>query len=392
MSAAVDQITFRDALDHVQDYLRANPSAYTQRLARQAVLSAMREMGHNHEWSYYYQLGRLNTNAPLTTGTISYDHTGGTYERMLVHTPGDDGETLPVWATFGHVDLAGVLYTVSEYRSPTIMQLSIHSNPGADIAAGTSFTLFRDCYVLPVDFVATDKMYSEGQCGWIDYVKPDRWLDRRRCSPGGGTPRFFTVKGSTDFQGCMEACFDPYPALAEKLDFIYMRRPRKVAVENYEVSTVSISAGTKIVTGSGTAFEDEMVGAIIRVSENIRDLPTSKVGDNVYEYERMVMQVNSATELIVDQNYPDNFVGVKYVISDVIDIEAGTMGTLFLRCLEAQIGKMARLSDRKDLQEEYLMQLRQAREADVRSFEPRSVGNDGWQRTLGDGNIGADET
>lgn len=392
MSAAVDHFTFRDALDHVEDYLRGNPSAYTQRLARQAVLSTMREMGHNHQWDYYYQIGRTNTNAPLTDGTIAYDHTGGTYERQITLTPGAGGDTFPTWATFGHMEIASVIYPISEWRSTTVLQLAIHSNPGADLAATTAFTLFRDCYVLPVDFVSTDRIYSQDQGNWLDYVKPDQWLNRRRFAPNAGTPRFYTIKGSTDFQGCLEVCFDPFPDIAEAMDYIYMRRPRKVAVENYESETITVINGAKTVTGNGTAFGDEMVGAIIRISGNVRDLPTGKTGANVYEYERMVMQVNSATELSVDQNYPESFAGVKYVISDVIDIEVGSMGTLFLRCLEAQVGKMARLEDRAQLQKEYLDQLRLAREADVRVFEPRSVGNAVWAPSLRDGRVGADES
>jgi len=174
MGGPVDHFTFRDALDHVQDYLRGNPSAYSQRLARQAVLSAMREMGHNHQWSYYYQVGRTNVDAPLSTGTVEYTHTGGEYERVMNLTPGEDGETFPTWATFGHMDIGGVIYTVSEWRSITQLQLSIHSNPGDDLAAGTSFILFRDSYTLPIDFVACDRIYSENQGTWMEYVKPDR--------------------------------------------------------------------------------------------------------------------------------------------------------------------------------------------------------------------------
>jgi hypothetical protein len=72
-----------------------------------------------------------------TTGTIVYDHAGGTPDRKVTLT----GGTWPLWAASGVITISGVDYTVDARTSGTVITLESDSNPGEDITDATSYSL-----------------------------------------------------------------------------------------------------------------------------------------------------------------------------------------------------------------------------------------------------------
>lgn len=381
MSASVDILTYRDAVDWLTDYRDANPSAMSLRDARKAVYSALRILPNAHAWSYFYQQGRVNTVAPFTSGTITYDHTGGAYERVV--TLSGTTDEFPSWAAYGVLVVGQVQYQVAERPSPTELQLSVNSNIGADLTTDTSFTLYRDTYTLPVDFIKIDQLYTPESWRRMSYVHPREWLVAHRYNvTSSNTPYHYTVTGSPDFQGCMAIRFYPFPDSGTSIDFIYQRRPRQARIEEYSAGTITIDEGDRYANGDGTAFTDDMVGSIFRVSSTTQ-IPTSRMAANPYAEERMIMRVPNAQQLELDQPFLNSYSATGYMISDPIDIEAGVMLTVFLRCCEAELGKVTRQADRADLQAEYAMALELAKAADRRSTAPRSVYTEGlWTRRL----------
>jgi hypothetical protein len=382
MSGAVDLMTYRDVLDWLSEYRQSNPSAEALRDARRALYSALQVLPNAHRWVYYYQQGRVNTVAPYDTGTIVYDHTGGGFERQVTLTDGQ----WPPWAAYGVLIIGSIQYEVAERLTSAVLQLSVHSNPGADITLSTPYTLMRDTYTLPVDFIALDQLYTPESWRRMSYIHPREWLVAHRYNvTSSNTPYFYTVRGSPDFQGCMAISFYPYPDVATVIDFIYQRRPRQVSIEGFHTGEVAVTAGSTTVTSNQAVavFNSDMVGSLIRLSGDKSLLPTGKEGGNPYVQERMIMRVQSGTELTVDQGFDASYSNVKYMISDPIDLEPGVMTNVFLRCCEAQLGKVVRLEDRRALEEEYRMALEHAKSADSRSFSPRSVETEGlWSRRL----------
>jgi hypothetical protein len=390
MSSSVDLLTYSDVIDWLVDYRQANPSAESLRDARRAMYSALRVFPNAHKWSYYYQQGRVATVAPYDTGTILYDHTGGGVEREVTLT----GGVWPSWAAFGVLVIDSVMYQVAERKSDTILQLTIHSNLQADVTTATPFTLFRDTYTLPVDFIDMDQAYTPESWRRLSYIHPREWLVAHRYNvTSSNTPYFYTITGSPDFQGCMAIRFYPYPDSVTSIDFIYRRRPRQSRIEAINTGKVSVTAGAVSVSsdGSGKSFTDEMVGSLIRLSVDVAQLPTGREGANPYGAERMIMTVESVTQLTVDQIVPDNYTSVPFVITDPIDLEPGVMTTAFLRCCESELAKVVRLEDRRAVEQEYQMALEYAKAADSRSAAPRSVHTEGiWNRRLAYMPSGAD--
>src|SRR5262245_36339930 len=129
MASRVELVTWNDVIEHLVDWMGANPTAEARRDAKRATLQALREVGDAHNWTYYYTLGRLATHAPSSQGTVVYSRTGAAYERMVTLT----GSTWPAWAALGRLSIGQMNYEVASRKSDTVLTLSSTSCPGADI-------------------------------------------------------------------------------------------------------------------------------------------------------------------------------------------------------------------------------------------------------------------
>lgn len=370
--ATIALTTYRDLMDHTLDYLGSSASKDANRDARRAIQAAYRELTYSHRWSYFYQRGRLNTVASYTTGTITYTHTGGSSERLVTLA----GGTWPSWADLGQIAVNNIVYQVAERKSDTLITLSINSNPGANVAAGTSYTLYRDSYVLPVDFLACDEMINTNNYLRLRFVPPGTWLSRQRILHSPATPHIYSIAGGADYYGAMSVSFFPPPDQIYAIDFLYQRRPRPLLIDEYKTGTASVNATSTTVTGTGTTWTSSMVGSAIRLSGNTTDFPTNNIGANLYVAERIITAFTSATSITVDAAINTGYTGVKYLISDPVDIEEGAMMNALLRCIEKQTTISRIMRNEQIAEETYRKTLLWARETDSRSFARTGSGGD----------------
>jgi hypothetical protein len=383
----IQLVTFKDLINHCSDYLGASTSEETERFARRAVLAACRELANGRRWSYYLSRLRVTTNASQTTGTIDYDHTGGVYERQLTITDG----TWPDWAKLGTVLINDSPYDIADYKSASVLTLGALSNPGEDVAAGATYTLYRDTYVLPSDFISIEELINVGNAFGLSYQHPGEWLTAQRTSHGPATPRFFTITGDPNYFGNLAMRFFPAPDDEYQIDGIYQRRPRSLALDEYEVGSASVSISGTTVTGSGTNWTDNLVGAVIRFSSDAIHNPTGLDGAWPYQMERVVWEVQSTTSLVIDSAASETLSGVKYSISDPIDIESGAMLNFLQRECERQMRILRRMKSTSDEEAQYAEARIMAWEADSRSFGRRALGEGSMYRPrLADMPRGAD--
>lgn len=361
--------TYKDAVDHALQYLGADVTTQSRADARAAVLKALNNLSKAHPWSYFYDRARINTVAPYSTGTVTFDLTGGTYERQLSLS----GGSWPTWATYGNVVIGEVVYEVAEYISTSILTLAANNCPAEDVAAGTSYRLYRDTYNLPVGFVSCDRMLNTSNGGYLSYVHPREWLERQRISLTTGQPTGWTLTGDPNYAGLLAVRFVPAPDAAYAFDALYQRQPRPLYIEEFKTGTVSVSSGTGTVTGTGTGWTSKLAGSVIRFGDTT-NYPTGLVGAYPYQYERVIMEVTSATALTLDGVIPENLVGVKYTISDPVDIEPVTMLTAFQRGVEREIAISKRMKDRDLAEQAWRMELTEAKSAEGRILERRAAG------------------
>lgn len=378
--------TYADVVSHLMDYLGAATDGAAERAARMAVQNAYKELPTLRRWNYFYQRGRIATVAPYTTGTIEYDHTGGTYERQVTLTSG----TWPTWAAQGCLVIDNVVYDVAERKSSTVITLTPAANPGADVAALTTYTLYRDTYPLPVDFQAADLMQNIGHALLVTYQKPGTWMGMQSIFHGPATPRCYTVTGDPNYIGALAARFFPPPDQAYNFDFIYTRRPRQLDFLEIVAGTVSVTSGSTTVTGSGTAFASLHAGNIIRFSDTNTDKPTGLGGTHPATLTRAVQSVTTATTLVLDADPQQNLSGVAYSISPPIDIEEGAMWTFFLRLCERHMRIIKRMKTTADEERQYREAQILAYEADSRDYSPRAAGDAIYHRSRLDMPAGPD--
>lgn len=369
--------TVIDMVSHLRDYLGANVNNEVQRVIIRAINAGLRELTNVRPWSYLYKRHRIATVAPYSTGTVEFDLTGGSVERALILTSG----TWPTWAASGTIAIGNVTYEASRRVSDSVLQLDSNVSPAGDIASGTAYTLYQDTYVLPEDWVASDRNYAEVSWGGMEYVQPNLWLQvTRYYRSSSNTPRYYTFLGDRRLPGRMSMAIFPYPDSASSIDAIYFRRPRRILMDQYSTGTATCTSGSTTITGSGTTWTSAMEGSVIRLSNDATNLPTDLAGSNPYGVERTIKLFTSATELTVDESAGSSLSAVKYQISDPIDIEDGAMLEAYFRCCEKHVAIMRRLKDADECARRYVEALIRAEEADSRSFAGRVAGEGGPYR------------
>jgi hypothetical protein len=363
--------TFQDAIDQLLDYLGADPSDSAVRDCRRAAIEAYRTLTNAHNWTYLYAHGRVITSPAFEAGTIAYDHEDGTYPRQVTLS----GDTWPEWAADGtYLRVGQVAYRVAERKSATVLTLDEAVNPGADLDAGTAYTLYRDTYLLPEDYSAQDQAWFERNFGGMGYTHPREWLYENRYNIVEGDPAFYTITGDTKYPGRLVLRVHPWPREALSIDFLYKRRPRPLVLSSAAAGTVSTTAGSTTVTGVGTAFTPKMVGSVIRVSSNA-ETPSSIVGLNPPAFESIVAAYISGTQVAVADPAGESLAGKAYIVSDIIDVEPGAMLNAYWRACEMHLGMNRTLKDKPSARAQYNDEVLRAKAADSRSFAGRSAGD-----------------
>ena len=359
-------LTYQDAVDHTFRYLGGGPSDVVLADIRLAVDSAYRELYGAHNWTYYYKHGRINTVSPYTTGTI--DCVASTRTVTL------SGGTWPSWAEAAYIRVGTSIHRVLSVTDPATLVLDPTLCPVADIVAGTPYTIYKDSYILPDDFLATDQGSYENSFGGLTYTHPREWLFTQRYIYQSGMPQAFTITGEERYPGKLLLRIFPIPTDAKTIDFIYKRAPRSLKYSSVTSGTVSLSGDA--LTFSASVLNADMVGSVIRISSNTKT-PTAGVGLNPPAFEAKIRSVASSTTATLDTSSGTAYSGAAYIISDPIDIEQQSMSTALLRCCEMMIGMGRVLKDKPDTRVQYLAALAQAKDRDSRSFSRRFVG-DNW--------------
>lgn len=363
-------LTFNDLVNHALAYLGKDVKSSPD--CKRAVLSAYRDIANMHEWSYFVHNFRMNTDARQSTGTITYDHTGGAYERLVTLA----SATWPTWAAYGYLVIADVKYDIAARIDSTRIQLAEQSNPGADVAAGTTYSIERDTYPLPSDFKSMKVIsWADGQL-FPSFVDPGEWNSMTAYRRGSSRPLWYTIYSDRNFFGLMGLKFWPPPDDVYPVDLLYLGRGRGLQIEKYAAGKATVAIDSTSVTGSGTSWTSKMIGSTIRLGDSVTQEPTGYDGQYPYIDERVVTAVASATALTIDAVSSQAFTGVKYVISDPVDIEAGAMESLLLREIEKHCRSIYRMKATAEEPREYERAVLQALESDSRYSGPRRAGGD----------------
>lgn len=362
-----DTWTHSDAVEFLADRFESvDQSDRIGRLTGVAVRTAYRDLPNRLQWSYYRRRVTLVTAAPYSTGTVAYDHTGGSSERLVTLSSG----TWPTWATYGTLKIGDVSYKVTSRISGTEITLDADNNPGEDVASGTAYTLFRTQYPLPNGYRTVSGVFDVRQNCELQNVSPGELVALGIGDMTTGNPRCWTARGLVaDYPGRVALEFWPPPSDAGTIEVSLGNQGRELLLaSSVTAGTVTVSSGGTSVTGSGTAFTAACVGSVIRFSSGPTNVPTGLHGLYPYDHQSIITARTSATAITIADAAPQAYTGVKYCISDPIDIEPGSMLTYFLKACSYELGSLLSIDQRKlaILESERMEALRMAASADHR--------------------------
>jgi len=319
-------LTYADLIDRCQEGLGGNAGAGAMRTVRAAIQDAMRDIVAAHKSNYWVAQHRVRYDAAYSTGTVVYDHTGGTYERELTLTTG----TWPTNAIYGEVTIDDVTYQVEDKKTSTVITLPANDNPGADVSS-TTYQWTRRLYPFPSNFLRMLSWECENNVD-INFVPPAGILAHRSVRHVAGTPEQFTIRGDENLIGSLALELSPPPSSADSLLVLYERRPRTLRIDGKQTAhfqgTISTTAGSASVTGSGTAFTSAMVGSVIRIGDDATNVPTELGGVEPYLEERVIVARSSATAITLDAEAENTQSGVKYVVADPVDVSPTLINAL----------------------------------------------------------------
>lgn len=311
--------TASDAIAALSDFISGmeRGSANHPEMFR-ALQQAYREVGSYRDWSFLRTNGRVILRAPYTTGTITYDLAS----RGLTLADG----TWPDWTEDGSVRISDVVHDVASV-SGLVATLDAVMSPVADIAAGTSYSLFPRWYALPNDLKSMfdvedeDRTFTSGR-----YVSPEVMARLIRSGTETGDVVAWTVRAVPDLIGTMGLFVYPASDEAQTLDFLYNRHPRPLRYSGYAAAetagTIAVTAAGDTVAGTDTSFDSRMVGSLLRISENGTAEVSGLEGPNAYAEQRSITAVASSTALTLDAAVITTRSGVTYRITDPIDLKA----------------------------------------------------------------------
>ena len=359
-------LTAYDVIESLQDV--AGTSGVPLRVMRRVAQSAIRELVAESSTEYLRKRGRLHLLAPQTSSTITYDHTGSTYEREVTLASG----TWPSWAKDASILLDGMVCDVEDVKSDTVLTLDAVLNPGADLEAGTSYVLYPRYYVLPEDFDETAGFWGEEINHLGRRVPMDELMAMEMYEDRSGDMEYYAIAGVNDLVGYMGVYLHPYADTAKSLDYTYLRKPRELRYTGHDAAdyqgTVSVSTATTSVTGTDTAFSAKMVGSVIRIGDATYT-PTGLGGSHPFVDERIIHAV-SGDKLVLDRAPSATNATARYVITDPVDIDPVFRDAYMARCFY-DMALERNLESIKTHWANYREQLRRAKIAANRDAQPQ---------------------
>lgn len=362
--------TYQDAVDHILDTFDVDRTPRSVRQAKRAILNAYRDLPGKCDWKYFQDRFVFASAAQQATGTIEYDHTGGTYERVVTLTDA----TWPADASLYSIIINDNHYEIESYKSSTEVTLPLTQNPGTDIASGTSYIAYRSVYPLPLGFrkigVLWDMTgdYEIRLAGNQDVHALSMFYDNP------GTPISYAIRNAKNYLNSLSVDLAPPPSYSRTYGAVYLRSPRSLNTEELATGTVSTSGTT--LTFTNGVLKSKHVGSVIRLSDS-DTAPASRVGswssttvssENVTDAveERIITAVNSTVSATIDQAFTTDVSAKGYTISDPLDLEYTSQLSYFWALASLYFARYNRRSDVRDLQVIERQELLEAMAADSR--------------------------
>lgn len=365
--------TYFDAVESLITASYGGPQDAEQKDIRSAILKAYDEVSTMRDWACYQVHGRVITDAPYSTGTVSFS--ASTNQLTLT------GGTFPAWATYGHVRIGTRVAIIAARNSGTVLTLDPEVT-FTETFTDQPYTLYRIHYPLPADFRNLDEPSSEYNWWAGLYVNPDQAMKLERVWRSTGAPYHWTVVRINN-EWILK--FVGYPIKVETVDFVYRKNPRPIRFSGHEANSRAgtiARTGTTVTLSGATTFVDAFDGAVLRIGDTTNH-PGAPESMNPYVSESLIDSVTSSSVLETSAS-GTVAAGTKYIITDPIDIAPHMQAAMDAAC-QYFLARIRKTGEEKAFQF-YQRDLRLALERDQLaplSGRSRQIYHDGgWRSPL----------
>lgn len=323
-------LTYFDLVESLITSSYGGPQDAEQRDIRTAIHRAYAELTTLRDWSYYSVHGRVITQAPYSTGTVSSSGTTVTLSGA--------GASWPSWAATGaYLKIGEEICRVATRSSASVIVLDSTLTLKANVTA-QPYTLYRTVYPLPSDFRNLDEPSDEYNWWSGLYVTPDQAMKLERVNNTSGEPYHWTVIKDPDSTGWAIKLIG-YPTKQETIDFTYRRTARPIKYSGHEsvARFASVAGGStggydpEEIVATGAAFASDMAGSVFRWGA---DYPGPIEALTPYQGERLIKAVTTLTVTndLLNVSPSVDFSTRKGIVTDPIDIPSHLYGVMDSCC------------------------------------------------------------
>jgi len=394
MSSVPFVTTADDVLEQMSSFTQSRPvgPSVSQFTIRAAVEKGLREIVNVRDWITMQKLWRIPLVASVSgangTSSVSYQAAaqtiGGTsYTHVITLT----GSTFPSWAEGAEIR-TGDGFTncdIDQVIDATHATLKWPRVPSTDLT-NVDYMIGRSWYALPPEMVAF--WAALGHNAWFiqGFIPFEEWHALNKYRAITGMVRKVSIGPAPTQMGQLALYVFPWSLNNEEMDMVLKVRPRPIRVWGRDAycyqGTVYGVSGSTVVTGIGTAFNANMVGASIRFSST-SSRPTGTAGSNPYAEQHTIVAVVNATSLIIDVALTNSYgsdgttpTGLAYVIADWIDVDISIYDA-FICNAQRQLAHLAGFKgdEIKEIEAFYQSALSRARIADDRTRQRMVAGS-----------------
>lgn len=365
-------LTYFDLVESLITSSYGGPQDAEQRDIRTAIHRAYNELTTIKDWAYYHVHGRLITQAPYGTGTVT---SSGTTVTLT-------GGTWPSWAATGaYLKVGDEVCRVASRTSNSVIVLDSTVTLKANVTA-QPYTLYRTVYPLPSDFRNMDEPSDEYNWWSGMYLSPDEAMKVERVNNSTGEPYHWTIIKDPDSTGWAIKLIG-YPTKAETIDFTYRRTPRAIKYSGHEAAAriAVLIIGETLANSGALSVPEGIVGSILRVG-TASEYPGPIESLTPYQSEHLITVWEDENNFVVSPGATVS--GVKALLTDPIDLPQHMWGVMDSAC-DFFLARIRGRSEEKAAQM-YQRDLRLAMENDQLapiSGRSRMVWHDGgWRSPL----------
>jgi len=361
-------MTYSDAIEAIDGWLQSRgQSGATQVVIRRAIQAAYTDWPSYSDWNCLRRNGRILLQKPYATGTISYDN--------ATRTVALTGGVFPSWSADASILIGDLVCDIETLDSDTTLTLDAQLNPGSDFADGTSYQVYKRWYALPNDFASFWGPFDQDALSFGSYLPPSDYMAIHSNRSGGYGQGYYTIMPIQDAYGSVGLYWDNVVSDTTAVDFVYKRQPRSLRYTGHDSSdyagTVAVTSGSPYVVGTNTTVERGHIGSIFRVSNSATNRPTGIDGLNPYREQRVISAVTDYGNFTLDANIQTSRSGVRYEISDPLDIEIGSYQA-FLSLCKRNMAFEKDMKNKGEIDSAFRDALFRAKCSDKKSYGPRA--------------------